>query len=176
MALLAAEPPDPAAAGVEPATASRPLSLALPGLNGVNLAAGDIELQAETLAQKLIAHGASVMTARDLQTALGIERQRELLGCSEHHCIVELTGALRVEGVIIGDLGRLEGSDVLNLKVLSPSNAKPLALHNARCRPPDLDRMLENGARAILRSLASSMHRPTSPRPTSLPSPIRSRW
>lgn len=139
---------------------SKPLSLALPGLNGVNLAPGEMQLHAETISQKLIAHGTSVMTARDLETALGIERQRQLLGCSEdNQCLVELTGALGVEGVVIGDLGRLDGAYVLNLKVLSPTTGKPLAIHNARCKPAELDHMFENAVRALLRGLAQSMHR-----------------
>ncbi|MFT3707261.1 MAG: hypothetical protein QM817_06305 [Archangium sp.] len=139
---------------------SKPVSLALPGLNGVNLAPGEMQLHAETLAQKLIAHGLSVMTARDLETALGIERQKQLLGCSEdNQCLIELTGALGVDAVIIGDLGRLEGHYVLNLKALSPSTGKPLGIYNSRGKPDDIDRMLENGARTLLKSLAFSLHR-----------------
>lgn len=139
---------------------SRPLSLALPGLNGVNLSPGEAQLHAETLAQKLISHGTSVMTARDLEVAMGIERQKQLLGCSEdNQCLIELTGALGVEAVVIGDLGRIEGSYVLNLKALSPSTGKPLGIHNARFRPDDLERNLENAVRSLLRSLAFSLHR-----------------
>src|SRR3990167_7365998 len=85
---------------------SKPVTLALPGLNAVNLAAGEDDLQAEVVAQKFIAHGVQVMTARDLSTVLGMERQKQLLGCAENHaCVVEMTAALGADGVIVGDLG-----------------------------------------------------------------------
>lgn len=138
-----------------------PVKLALPGLNAVNLAPGEIDLQAELVAQKFLAHGVEVMTSRDLQAVLGLERQKLLLGCAENNaCIVEMTAALGVDGVIIGDLGKLDGQYVLNLKVLASSSGRVLALHNARAAPAGLERMMENSVRAVLRGLATALGRP----------------
>ncbi len=137
---------------------AKPVTLALPGLNAVNLAPGESDLQAELIAQKFIAHGVEVKTARDLQTMLGMERQRQLLGCSDNNaCIVEMTAALGVDGVLIGDLGLLNGEYVLNLKVLASSSGKVLALHNARAPAKQLEVMLENAVRGILKSLSGPM-------------------
>src|SRR5688572_12170524 len=99
--------------------AAAPVSLALPGLNAVNLAQGEGELYSELLAQKLAALGLKVISARDIGAVLGLERQRELLGCKDGICTAELAGALGVEGIVVGDVGKLGGSYQVNLKVLS---------------------------------------------------------
>src|ERR1035437_4610302 len=49
-----------------------------------------------------------VVSAKDMQTLQGIERQRQLVGCAdESRCLMELAGALGARFVISGQLGRL---------------------------------------------------------------------
>ena len=141
---------------------SKVVTLAFPGLNGVNLAPGEVGLQVEVISQKFIAHGVQVMTARDLTTVLGFERQKQLLGCAENHeCVVEMTAALGADGVLVGDLGKLDGQYTFNLKVLSSATGKPLALHSARAADQrELDIVMENSVRAIMRALGDSLKRP----------------
>jgi hypothetical protein len=142
--------------------APKPVTLALPGLNGVNLAPGEAALQAEVISQKFLAQGVQVMTARDLATVLGVERQKQLLGCAEdNQCLVEMTAALGTDGVLIADLGKLDGQYTLNLKVLASSNGKTLALHSGRAGDQrGLEVAMENAVRAITNALADSLKRP----------------
>src|SRR5688572_24149396 len=86
----------------------KPLHLAAPGLSYVNLdeKAGDAFLdyfnQQLALAGKI-----QVATKAEVSAVLGMERQRNLLGCSEQgSCMAELAGALGVDGIITGSLAR----------------------------------------------------------------------
>ncbi len=79
------------------------VSLAFPGLNPVNLVAGEGPLRTEILAARLTARGIKVITSRDLSTVLGVERQKELLGCAESSCAVEMLAAAGAEVVLVGE-------------------------------------------------------------------------
>lgn len=148
-ALLLAAPAD--------VSSTKPFALAMPGLNSVQLAQGEGELRAESLSQALGAHGVKVFSSRDLQTLLGMERQKQLLGCAEdNQCMLEITAALGVDGVLVGDLGRFGEEYVLNLKILSTAKATVLAIFNARCTGAQLERTFENGARALLKGLEAA--------------------
>lgn len=142
---------------VTPDPMSKPFSLAVPGLNAVQLAKGEGELRAESIGQMFTAHGVKVFSSRDLETMLGMERQKQLLGCSEdNQCLMEITSALGVDGVLVGDLGKFDAEYVLNLKVLSSSKGTVLALFNARCSAAQLETTFENGVRALLRGVESN--------------------
>ncbi len=121
-------------------------SLAMPGLNAVNVSRNEAELYGELLAQRLRSGGTTVLTARDLGVVLGVERQKQLLGCEESSCVAELAGALGTDGVIIGDVGKLGSA---------------LAQHSAKVANADaMPEALAVAARALLGQLAVSMQRP----------------
>jgi hypothetical protein len=146
---------------VAQALAAGPTTLALPGLNGVNLAAGESELRTELIAQKLGAHGVKVITNRDLGAVLGIDRQKQLIGCAEAGCSVELIAALGADGVMLGDLGRIGGEYTLTLKVLSTKDGQVLAMHAGRAATESgLDALMDSSVRAILDRLAEVLQRP----------------
>ena len=136
--------------------AAAPPTLALPGLNAVNLDKGADALYAELLAQELTTRGLRIMTARDISATLGLERQRQLLGCSEEHtCISELVGALGADGLIVGDVGKLGAEYVINLKVLSAVNGSALAIFNTRAAKEELvPKALARGAWSLTKQLA----------------------
>lgn len=138
-----------------------PVTLALPGLNTVNLNPGEGDLYTEVISQKFIEHGVKVMTARDLKSMLGLEREKALLGCAEESCVVEMTAALGADGVLVGDLGKLGNEYALNLKVLASKNGDAIALSNARALDShDLSRVIDNSVHTILRELSVKLHRP----------------
>ncbi|MCU0697153.1 MAG: hypothetical protein MUC96_11530 [Myxococcaceae bacterium] len=60
-----------------------------------------------------------VITSADVATLLGLERQKQLLGCSEESCVAELTGALGAAYVVSGALARVDDVVRLDLQVLS---------------------------------------------------------
>lgn len=81
------------------------------------------ELPASTLAalNDAIAHAAAqrgffeVLSSHDVEVLLGLERQKELLGCSEGSCLTELSGALGARFVLSGTLGQVGESWQLSL-------------------------------------------------------------
>jgi TolB-like protein len=63
--------------------------------------------------------GFEVLSSKDIEMALGFERQRQLLGCTETHCLAELGGSLGADYLVSGSLGRLGSSVVLNVESLN---------------------------------------------------------
>ncbi len=115
--------------------ASAPVQkLAMPRLTALNLDDKTASFYAEHLAQQLSQRGLSVVTAKDLETLLGIERQKELLGCAadSSSCSAELANALGVDGVVVADLAKLGTTYQLNVKVLSAIDGRRLASSSAR--------------------------------------------
>jgi hypothetical protein len=160
--VLAAQPSQPAQPA-ENASAGHPFTLALPGINAVNLAPGEGEMRAEQLAQKVTAQGTRVITARDLSTVLGFERQRQLMGCTDgtdSACAVELMTAMGADGLLVGDLGRINGEYTLTLKVLSVLDGRVLAFHSDHASSDDeVEPMMDRTVFAVLTAVAEATHR-----------------
>jgi hypothetical protein len=76
---------------------------------------------ADQLAHALRENGLEVVTAAELATLLGLERQKQLLGCSAdtQSCLAELGNALGADGTLVVSLAKLDDSFRANLKVLS---------------------------------------------------------
>ncbi|MBX5481211.1 MAG: hypothetical protein IRZ16_05080 [Myxococcaceae bacterium] len=70
-----------------------------------------------------------VISAREVQTLLGMERQKQLLGCSDDGsaCLAELSGALGARFVLSGTLARLGEAYQLTLQTLDTQKAQTLA-------------------------------------------------
>ncbi|MDP1822270.1 MAG: hypothetical protein Q8L48_03480 [Archangium sp.] len=66
------------------------------------------------------------MSASEIQTVLGVERQKALLGCGEEDCMTELAGALGAPYVMSGSLVKLEGVFQLNLQVIDSRKARTI--------------------------------------------------
>lgn len=82
-------------------------------------------LYAEHLAARLVEDGLAVTTPADVAAVLGIEGQRQLLGCADgSSCLVEVAGALGAKALISGQVSRVDDGYHLVLKVLDASNAK----------------------------------------------------
>lgn len=72
----------------------------------------------EAMAQELTRRGFfDVVSSRDIQTLLGVERQKQLMGCGDESssCLAELAGALGSRFVLSGTLSKL--GDALQLSV-----------------------------------------------------------
>lgn len=100
------------------------LKLAATPFRGAELPAGRGALYAEHLATRLLERGVKVSTQRDIATVLGLEREKQLLGCADgSNCLVELAGALGVDAVLTGEVAKLESGFLLVVKVLGASDA-----------------------------------------------------
>jgi len=108
---------------------ARPLRIAVPGLRGVRVSEQELELYADTLAQNLRAPGVEVVTAREISTLLGIERQKQLLGCVDGatSCMAELANALGADGVMLGTVARIDDAYQLTFELISPRDAAMIA-------------------------------------------------
>jgi hypothetical protein len=67
-----------------------------------------------------------VQSSRDVQQLLGVERQRQLLGCSEGSCMTELAGAINARFVLSGSLVKLGDAWQLTLTTLDSTKAQPI--------------------------------------------------
>ena len=70
----------------------------------------------------------SVMSANDVQQLIGLERQKQLMGCGEDSssCLSELAGAIGVGYVMSGTVSRLGDAYQLTLQALDTQKAAPL--------------------------------------------------
>jgi hypothetical protein len=73
----------------------------------------------DRLANRLAERGFKVTTSADLQALLGMERQRQLLGCSdESMCSTEIGAALGVPLMVVGRVSKIEERFDLDLRVI----------------------------------------------------------
>jgi hypothetical protein len=101
--------------------------------------------------------GISVLTQSDVAALLGVEKTRQMLGCTESGCVAEIGGALGADRVVHGSVGRIGESLVVNLSALDPKRATAAASVSARLRgggeeafldvlPSVADELLADGA------------------------------
>lgn len=108
-----------------------PVKLGAPGLAGTGFAKEQLAAFGEQLASSF--RTVSVVTQADVASLLGLERQRQLLGCGESGaCMAELSAALGVDGLLLGDVTKLEGVTQVNLRVVASGDGKRLAGCSAR--------------------------------------------
>ncbi|MBM4778517.1 MAG: hypothetical protein GQE15_12515 [Archangiaceae bacterium] len=69
-----------------------------------------------------------VIASADIRTLLGMERQRQLLGCAEDStsCTAELAGALGARFVLSGTLSKLGDAYQLSLQTLDTQKSQPV--------------------------------------------------
>ena len=69
-----------------------------------------------------------VVSQRDINTMLGLERQKQMMGCSDDSssCLTELSGALGARFVLSGSIARLGSAYQLTLTTLDTQKAQPL--------------------------------------------------
>ncbi|MBL8921233.1 MAG: hypothetical protein JNJ54_20385 [Myxococcaceae bacterium] len=128
--------------------------LALPGFSGV-LAPNEAQLYENVVANELSRGGLEVLTSRDVVTLIGLERQRQLMGCTGSTCLTGLIGALGADGVVLGDVGRLDGGYVVQFEVRASQHAQVLALFSGRAKDAsELLTVLEGAAIDLQNQLA----------------------
>src|SRR5439155_17203807 len=65
-----------------------------------------------------------VISSREIAMLLGVERQKELLGCHDDACTTQLAGALGAEKILSGQIGIIEQSVVFTLQLTDVRTAK----------------------------------------------------
>ena len=70
---------------------------------------------------------AQVISSAEVQNMLGLERQKALLGCDSSSCLTELAGALGVDELLAGKIGKIGQTFVLELRRMDVNNARVIA-------------------------------------------------
>lgn len=82
----------------------------------------------DRLATELSQRGFAVTTPSELQAIIGIERQKQLLGCSDDSsCVAEISSALGVEFILVGRLARLGKRFEVDLRLVRQKDASVVA-------------------------------------------------
>ena len=94
-----------------------------PEWNAVNMKKELATFYADQLADGLRKQGLEVVTAQDIATLLGMERQRALVGCSDeaNSCMAELANALGCDATLVVNLVRFEDGGFRGLAKLISS-------------------------------------------------------
>lgn len=95
-----------------------PTRVAVLEMAAANVDPATVQTLGEFFTARVQELGFSVITTSEVATLLGYERQRQLVGCEESSCIAEIAGALGVDLVATGSVGKVGDTFVLTLKVL----------------------------------------------------------
>lgn len=156
------------------ALASAPIKVAATQVNLVDGTQARAAFYTEHLADRLTEQGLVVTSPREVAAILGIERQRELLGCAEERgCLAEIANALGVDGIVLGDLARVGKKFQVNLKIIAAQSGRRLATFSASVETEaELVATVTRGAVELARDLRASLGQSTS----SEVSPGARRW
>jgi TolB-like protein len=106
--------------------AAAPTQVASLGFKAVGVDEQKAQFLAGDFAVKLrAASGVAVVTPEEITAALGVERQRQLLGCSDSgsSCLAELAGGLGADLVLQGTVARVGEAWALTVKLVDLKSA-----------------------------------------------------
>lgn len=139
-----------------------PLKLVVPDFNAVGSAKERAAFYTEHISSRLSEVGADVTTSRALAQLIGIERQRQLLGCAGEggSCVAELASALGTDALLLGDIAQIDTLFQLNLKIVSGADGKTVSTYQARVTSESalLDE-LDKAAYALVAEAAPALNR-----------------
>jgi len=76
----------------------------------------------------------SVISSKEIDTMLGYEQKKQLAGCTDTGCMVAIGGALGVDKILNGSVGKIGSSYTFNLKLLDIQNAKIEKMYDKRLK------------------------------------------
>ncbi len=60
-----------------------------------------------------------VIAGRDIQSMLGFEKEKDIVGCTDASCLAEIGGALGVDRIIASHIGKVGSTYVVNIKLIN---------------------------------------------------------
>ncbi len=111
----------------DPAAAKESVKLAAPSLTLIDLDPKLKGFYTDHLAQQLRFQGVQVSTDSDIAAVLGLERQRQLLGCTDDACKAQIGASLGVDGLVLGTVTKLDRSFKMDLRVVAAGTARVIA-------------------------------------------------
>jgi TolB-like protein len=73
------------------------------------------------------AHTSEAISASEIVEMLGVERQKQLLGCTETHCLAEIGGALGNDYFLSSQVGRIGSRVRLDIRLIDSRKSKVAA-------------------------------------------------
>ncbi len=115
-----------AASPVSPAPAEKPKLIVMALTPAGGLEPQIAEAFSEAITTEISRAGYfDVLSRKDVETLVGLERQRQLLGCADQtSCLTELAGAMGARFVLSGSVARLGPSFQLSLQSMDSSRAQ----------------------------------------------------
>ena len=111
------------------------VTVAVLELRGVGVPAEKASFATQHLADQMAVRGLKVVSPRTVADVLGMERQRQLLGCTDDQaasCTAELGNALGAEALVSGDLAHVEERFQFSLRAVSSSDGVPFATQSGQ--------------------------------------------
>ena len=138
-----------------------PIRLVAGELKAVNVEPKLAAFLSDHLAQQLaLQPGFKVTTQEQVGAVLGLERQKQLLGCSETGCTAEMLGALGSDVLLMGGVAKVGERYQVNLKAVGARSAEALSLVSASCDGEDgLIRLLSESAPTLAADIRKAMGR-----------------
>lgn len=97
--------------------------------------------------------GARVISPQDVESILGVDRMRMVLGedCDQE-CMLDLSGALNVDFMVVGQVGRLDRDHVFALRLIDPREVRVVHRSVITMRGPEeeLVRAIRTAARELV--------------------------
>jgi hypothetical protein len=142
--------------------APAPIKVATMRLNLVDQSESKADFYTDHLSDRLGEQGLNVTSPREVAAILGMERQKQLLGCSEgSSCLAEIANALGVDGLVMGDIAKIGSSYQVNLKVIDSQTGKKLATFSAMVgSEPEVVTTMTLAAAKLANDVAASVGRP----------------
>jgi len=120
--------------------AAAPAKVAVPGFTAVGMDQGLAEAWADRFVT-LFGEDAllKVVSSKDIAQVLGIERQKELLGCSDgqNSCLAELAGALGVDAILSATFAQSGSTISATLRVIRATDGSQIAAATTRAKDVD---------------------------------------
>lgn len=129
-------------------------SVALQNFNAPGIKPDQVALLTNYFAASLRREGIKVITNDEIAAVLGLERQRQLLSCTDSSCMTELGAALGVDAVVLGQVGAIGTVTTVLAKVVSTKTSEVLAESTDRVASgTTLDEALDRVARVLAAGL-----------------------
>ncbi|MBS2031885.1 MAG: hypothetical protein JST54_28570 [Deltaproteobacteria bacterium] len=107
-----------------PALAAKPPKVMVMDFPATNAFPADVvAVLNQFLAGAVRDQGFAVMTPADIGAVIGVERQRQLLGCAEDSCLADLAGAMGTEYIVYGRMAALEKDTALTISLVTSRTA-----------------------------------------------------
>ena len=122
-------PPPPAPKRGEPVRSAAEVRVAAPGFAVLGLDAKAADFYSDQVSQQLAFQGLKVVTRSEIQALIGLERQKQLLGCGDDSssCAAELAGAIGSDALLVGDVAKVGDKYRLSVRTIRATNGERLS-------------------------------------------------